>query len=635
MNITFQTRRSVLFVCLLFVITTTQSQPVHAQDGTITVSLVPISADGMHTIMGNKISLSAGGQRVFFELRYYDWKPKLLHVLVIALDSSGYSNGIGAPLGPATHPCTENADCEEVFVVGAPCVLPNTPRNVTGEFVCRAAFFTPGREDGIPPENGGPFAITTPITATLDFIFGSATIADPSKSDPGFDVYGGTLVLDIPSDASGRYLINRIPLPESYAQDDAHNDIPIIFLPAIIELPAGCCLPQGTCQGNTLPSNCEAQGGTVVGPCIQRDCNHNGVFDVCDLALEISVDCDQNNQIDSCEIFNDRSLDCNFSFTLDKCDLAEGTSSDCNSNDRPDECDIADDLMNRDCNGNGILDSCELARGLSQDCNGNNVIDACEQLDNVAGDCNGNGVLDECDLATGTSPDLDGNCLPDECNPFIAPLAEPNGVLKSRYISFIPVNAGCNTAIRVKLVSLYHPAPTMIFRPDISAFEGEVRWVGPPVTYPEGSELSWYTFNGAELQCEPFFTNWSSVGLLHVFGSAIVPDSIYEIEMVDAGCPDLNDPSCYTDLLEVRTGRWGDIIEPFNPPSNTAQPSIMDVLSIVDKWLGFLNPIKASAQLQANIPNPWLRVNMADVNRVVDAWLGRLYHFTGPESCNP
>ena len=555
MNITFQTRRSVLLVCLLFVITTTQSQPVHAQDGTITFSLVPISADGIHIITGNQIFLSAGGQRVFFELRYYNWKPKLLRVHQTTIDSNSYSNGIGAPLGPATPPCTENADCEKVLAVGSTCALPGFPPNVTGEFVCRAAFFTPGREDDIPPEHGGPFGLAGGVTRTLDFMIGAAGLGDPQKSDPGFDVYGGTLVLDIPSDASGRYVINRIPWPDSFAEDDANNDIPTIFLPAIIEITSavGCCLPEGTCQSNTLISNCEAQGGTAVdgGACIQRDCNQNGVFDVCDIALGTSEDCDQNNQIDSCEIFNDRSLDCNFSFTLDECDLAEGTSSDCNSNDRPDECDIADDLMNRDCNGNGILDSCELAQGLSQDCNGNDVIDTCEQLDNVAGDCNGNGVPDECDLAVGTSLDLDGNCLPDECNPLIAPLAEPNGVLKSRYISFIPVNAGCNTAIRVKLVSLYHPAPTMIVRPDISAFEGEVRWVGPPVAYPEGVELSGYTFNGAELQCDPFFTNWSSLGLLHVFGSAIVPDSMYEIEMVDAGCPDLNDPSCYTDLRDV------------------------------------------------------------------------------------
>jgi len=413
------------------------------------------------------------------------------------------------------------------------------------------------------------------------------------------------------------------------------QSIPFDYFPTTVEIAGGCCYPDGSCASGMI-TNCVMMGGTPVPACVQRDCNINGISDVCEIAAGNGTDCDSNQQLDSCEISNNRSLDCNFSFSLDSCDLAEGTSLDCNNNNLPDECDIKTDLMIMDCNLNDLLDSCELALNPGLDCNNNNIIDECEQSGNASGDCNGNGVLDVCDLAVGTSQDLDGNCLPDECDPMLGPQAESIFSPKSRYISLIPVNTGCSSAIRVKLVSLMHPTKaTMTLRPDISAFEGEYRWVGPSMIYPEGINENSYSFTGAALQCDPFFNNWKSIGLIHAYGLEVVPSSIYEVQMVDSTCGDLNDPLCYTAPLVIQTGSWGDAIEPFTLTSMGTQPDINDVLSVANKHRGKLNPIKASSQLRPGLVNPSNFVSINDVLDTVNAWLSSTYSYEAPQSCNP
>lgn len=599
-------------------------------------SLIPVNASGQHTISGHNIILPQGGQRVWFEVKYYNWAPELLIAFQSQIDSNGYDNGIGEPLSLPVIPCTTHTDCENVLGPDAKCALPGDPSNITGENTCLGGFRTKDRADDIPKENGGMWGITGVTTSTLDFIFGGATLVDPPKTDPGFDVYTGTLVLDVPLGAAGQYVIDFIP-ENSNATNDNGKSIPIdSFFSATVEIAGGCCYPEGVCS-SAMIENCQFMGGTLVPACVQQDCNNNGITDVCEIAAGDGTDCDSNLQLDSCEISSNRSaMDCNYSFTLDSCDLAEGTSQDCNNNNIPDECDILTDLMNMDCNLNDILDSCELAMNPNLDCNNNNILDECEQSGNASGDCNGNGILDECDLAVGTSQDLDGNCLPDECDPMLGAQAESIFSPKSRYISFIPVNTGCSSAIRVKLVSLMHPeTATMTLRPDISAFEGEYRWVGPQEIYPEGINENSYLFTGSALQCDPYFADWKSVGLIHVYGLEVVPSSIYEVQMVDSTCADLNDPSCYTDPLMLQTGAWGDAIKPFALSSMTTQPDINDVMAVVNKFRGKLNPIKASSQQRPGLVNPSKFVSIDDVLVTVNAWLSSTYTYEAPQSCNP
>lgn len=197
--------------------------------------------------------------------------------------------------------------------------------------------------------------------------------------------------------------------------------------------------------------------------------------------------------------------------------------------------------------------------------------------------------------------------------------AEPVPTNKSRYISFVPQNAGEITAIRVKMVDLDR----------FAEFNGQTRWVGPPDDFPEGFEPETF-FMASLLQCEPHFMDWSSVGLLHVYGAEVVPGSMYEVQVIHETCMDvLEDDSFYSLPLSIPTAKWGDIIAPFN----SAQPNINDVLALVGKWLSKLEPTKVHAQLQPNIPNPGVSVKITDVLLGVNAWLSSLYPFDGPDLC--
>jgi hypothetical protein len=91
---------------------------------------------------------------------------------------------------------------------------------------------------------------------------------------------------------------------------------------------------------------------------------------------------------------------------------------------------------------------------------------------------------------------------------------------KNRYLTMgSTAPEGSTTAIRVTLVSLYHPDPpppvTPAVPPDFSAFEGQVRWVGQAVNYLETPDPL-VLFTAAPLQCEPFFEFWYTVDTLRL-----------------------------------------------------------------------------------------------------------------------
>jgi hypothetical protein len=76
-------------------------------------------------------------------------------------------------------------------------------------------------------------------------------------------------------------------------------------------------------------------GGNTLG----SDCNANGVCDIDELAV---FDCDSNGTLDSCELATGAADDCNGNGVIDACDIASGAA---------------------DANVNGVPDTCEFARG--------------------------------------------------------------------------------------------------------------------------------------------------------------------------------------------------------------------------------------------------------------------------------
>lgn len=183
-----------------------------------------------------------------------------------------------------------------------------------------------------------------------------------------------------------------------------------------------------------------------------------------------------------------------------------------------------------------------------------------------------------------------------------APLPDPSGINKTKYISLtLPATAGNPvTALRVKFVSLHNVVPPYNGGPTVpfSLFNGLSVWVGPPGTYME-STANQTPFHAAFTRCTPHYQDWTTVGLLHVTGSHIVPSSIYHVEQVPIDCQGQEvDCAFVSPHVEIRTTRWGDVDEDFNPPSPGVQPDVEDISSIVDKFKS-----KPGAPIKARVVN--------------------------------
>ena len=497
-------------------------------------------------VSGDTVALTQTSQRLWFEIRLGGWGSEVqIQTWQITIDKDSFSNGVGGDLQvPTAVPCMSPDDCSPVFGLGSRCATPC--------FGCAASCAHLGCETNCEHlyqdvERDAPAALLCISSAHQElWRIGTTLCAGFSGPfDDGSAFYGGNFVLDAPPGAAGEYSIRIL--------DDASafmivwtGEVPIVeFRSArvVVDVPVPCCDVGGWCSMRSVVA-CTDAGGTHVAACA-GDCDGNGTNDAC----QPFVDCNVNGEHDACEV---ATQDCNANGVPDACDIDDGTEPDCNGNGWPDSCDAA--IV--DCNANGVPDECDINGGTETDCNGNGLPDSCDvDVAGVAVDCNDTGTLDDCDIADGTSLDADGNCIPDECDQSPMPLAEPAGMLKSRFLSFRPVNAGCGVAIRVKLVSLTPPGRGSEF----AGFEGEVRWVGPPEMALEDPG-SGTMFGAAQIQCDPHFEDWAPLGVLHVFGGSIMPESFYEVQFFDGVCGDVNDPACFSDALPIATSRWADVV---------------------------------------------------------------------------
>jgi len=340
-----------------------------------------------------------------------------------------------------------------------------------------------------------------------------------------------------------------------------------------------CELTDNDCNGNLTPDDCEIANGAA-------DCQPNGTPDVCE------PDCDQDGLPDECA-FSSGSLDCQPNNIPDECE------TDCNANTIPDDCDLIAGAP--DCNDNAVPDSCE--PGGLEDCNDNQTPDLCDIYDQTSPDCDQNRVPDECDLAGG-APDANENGIPDVCelpagvgddvcymgNEAGAPCSTnsecPGGVcgLKSRYITIeslalVPrkisvtilamkecsagpnIRRGCET-------NSHCPGGTCINSPRI----GEVWWAGSEVSVANSPHPP---LRGARLECTaaPQSRVWTA-GNLHLWGTAVVPNALYEVTVC---APDGTDCSG----IMVGTSEWADGVSPYGGPS---QPNFADIDASVRKF---------------------------------------------------
>jgi len=460
-------------------------------------------------------------------------------------------------------------------------VYPPQPCDSTAD--CDDAGFGPGRATGCgltqpgicnavfeqqPPQQ--PTALGFDIEACMptNLACGGTQVTTPPVVDDGAQHYAMTLVVETAPDFTGSATITvQNPGADTFFQDETGAQVPI-----------GQAIP-ATIIVEPLP--CCRPNGTCA-PALISECGTIGGT----LVDECLGDCDGNLLDDVCEF-----TDCNGNDRHDACDIVGGFATDCDFNDIPDECELTD------CTGNSIHDACDFAAG-------------------DAFDCNANRIPDDCDIAGPVSEDADGDGVPDECE----------GLPMSRYLAFVPedVIAGAtNHAARITLVSL----------PRFPAFNGEHRWLGAPALFPDGASpaLEIYKFPASRVECDPVLADWTAYPRYFAYGSAVVPDSQYEIRFGDEACVMSGKESCLSAPILVNTGKWGDIIVPFGGMS---QPNFSDVSAEVDKFRQIVGaPIKPRSQLRNNETNPAVRVDFSDISLCVNAFQGFVYPYSGPGAC--
>ncbi|MBI1825249.1 MAG: trypsin-like peptidase domain-containing protein [Planctomycetes bacterium] len=205
---------------------------------------------------------------------------------------------------------------------------------------------------------------------------------------------------------------------------------------------------------------------------------------------------------------------------------------------------------------------------------------------------------------------------------------------KNRFLSIVPGHAGSRTAIRVALYSLHHPDPPYAdsSTTGLSDEESSVRWVGQLSIH---ADVNGNTFHAAQLQCEPFFADWGSMGEVQIYGTEIIPSSDYVIDSIFEFC-DLNNFANYSSPLGLRTTRWGDITAPFQmpAPAELTQPNVQDVAAMIATFRTDPAAIpKSRALLQPALVNPEAPISVLDIAAVIDAFRGAAYDLEPPSHC--
>ncbi|UCC30413.1 MAG: hypothetical protein JSU86_19710 [Phycisphaerales bacterium] len=214
---------------------------------------------------------------------------------------------------------------------------------------------------------------------------------------------------------------------------------------------------------------------------------------------------------------------------------------------------------------------------------------------------------------------------------------------KVRYLSFSAGDAGRSQAVRISFKNL---------PPAYHTWDDVEMWVQAPTTYCEHSaqkkppdcppaepRIEW---TGATLGCDPWFGDFYSAGVIHVFHEGIIPGGTYWIEVVDATCDWVNKPwSSFSAPLVLTQSAWADLVKncvtcPCGPPDgSTGIPT--DVTAVLDKFKNLKPPdipcaavTKVRADLDWETPDQL--INISDVTFCLDAFRGVQYP---PPAFNP
>jgi hypothetical protein len=160
-------------------------------------------------------------------------------------------------------------------------------------------------------------------------------------------------------------------------------------------------------------------------------------------------------------------------------------------------------------------------------------------------------------------------------------------------------------------------------------------WIGPPTTV-QGNKTSPSTFSLSTLACAPVFLDWSTIDVLYVYGTQVIPESTYTLNTVFEPC---HSPSAYASyysaVTQVPTSpAWGDVAAPLEGDTVADQPDFRDVAAIVDAFLDRPGaPSLPSADLHPALPN--LTIDFNDISECVEAFVAQPYMLAPPNLCPP
>ncbi len=227
--------------------------------------------------------------------------------------------------------------------------------------------------------------------------------------------------------------------------------------------------------------------------------------------------------------------------------------------------------------------------------------------------------------------DLSGE--PPDCPGAVRPSPDVLGAT-NRHLSIVGGNPGQQVAIRVVVTSL--PAP-------YDVLNDQTMWVGAPRQVsenaghidPDGAP-GFPAFWTATLQCDPYYTDWSTYGTVQVYDEVIIPDGLYSVQTIDAVCDTAVEVN-YSLPWWFATSTWGDIVRncattPCGPPDGVVGIAT-DVTAALDKFKNLPGaPIKARCDIEPAIPDQI--ITMPDVTAALDAFRGFGYSFEVPaEPC--
>lgn len=338
-------------------------------------------------------------------------------------------------------------------------------------------------------------------------------------------------------------------------------------------------------------------------------------------------------------------------------------------------CDMNGD---RDVNGSDVDELVQVILGTqSGDVNLDRVVDDADGAiisASIAGNpCNDNAT---CGWADGDT-NCDGFVNSTDLGGFLPPalVSDGTGLRKTRFVSmvapaaaFAVAGGNAETALRIRIDTMHNVVPPYSGGATIpfTAFEGQIVYAGAPEVFVESSS-SGVRFVVSQASCAPHYRDWSQFvsctnavqlcntdadcpgggpgtcsnlisNVVHITGPAIVPSSVYSVENIATACQG-TEATCAlaSSPLVLETTRWGDVENPYNPPSATVQPDVTDIGALVNKFRSAPGaPIKARSLIAGAPANVWGEITSAvmtvdlgfsHISACVDAFRGTPYPY--------